>query len=131
MLVGPDGDVADRVAARFAAARVRVVRIVHAVGACERMAVAMPQVVVVLGTLRPDEREALTDRATAVGALVMDIDPSLDQETLDNLVVRAAEATIERMMRRDASSGAAGASASGAARGDEPPEADEDIDEKW
>ena len=69
MLVGPNGDVADKVAIGFEHAYMRVVRVGHAAAACERLAVAMPQVVVVLGTLRADERDALSDRATAVGAL--------------------------------------------------------------
>jgi hypothetical protein len=123
MLVGPNGDVADKVTRGFEYARVRVVRVGHAAAACERLAVAMPQVVVVLGTLRADERDALTDRATAVGALVMYVDPELDDETLDELVARAAQAAIERKLVRD-ESGPAGTVA-------EPPPTDEDVDSQW
>ena len=123
MLVGPNGKVADDVAEYFALARVIVVRVVHAAAACERLAVSMPQVVVVLGTLRPDERDALADRATAVGALLMYFDPQLDPETLQELVGRAAQAAIERKMLRD-ESGPAGTVS-------EPPEADDDVDSKW
>lgn len=123
MLVGPTGRVADDVALYFAQARVIVVRVVHAAAACERLAVSMPQVVVVLGTLRPDERDALADRATAVGALLMYFDPELDAETLQDLVGRAAQAAIERKMIRD-ESGPAGAVS-------EPPDADDDVDSKW
>ena len=81
------------------------------------------KVVVVLGTLRPDEREALTDRATAVGALVMYVDPELDQETLDELVARAAQSAIERKLLRDEPAAAGTAS--------EPPGASEDVDSQW
>lgn len=123
MLVGPTGRVADDVGLYFAQARVTVVRVVHAAAACERLAVSMPQVVVVLGTLRPDERDALADRATAVGALLMYFDPELDAETLQELVGRAAQAAIERKMIRD-ESGPAGAVS-------EPPGADDDVDSKW
>jgi hypothetical protein len=123
MLVGPSGKVADDVSLYFAQARVNVVRAVHAAAACERLAVAMPQVVVVLGTLRADEREALADRATAVGALLMYFDPELDAETLQDLVGRAAQAAIERKLLRD-ESGPAGAVS-------EPPGADDDVDSKW
>ena len=123
MLVGPSGRVADDVAEYFALARVRVVRVVHAAAACERLAVSMPQVVVVLGTLRADERDALADRATAVGALLMYFDPELDAETLQDLVARAAQAAVERKLVRD-ESGPAGAVS-------EPPGADEDLDSKW
>lgn len=124
MLVGPNGSVAERVARRFEEAHLRVVRVGHAAAACERLAVAMPQVVVVLGTLREDEREALSDRVTAVGALLMYVDPELDAETLEGLVARAATAAIERKLLRD-ESGPAGSF------GDSPPGADEEVDSKW
>jgi hypothetical protein len=123
MLVGPNGRVTDDVAEYFALARVRVVRVGHAAAACERLAVSMPQVVVVLGTLRADEREALADRVTAVGALLMYFDPELDAETLQDLVARAAQAAVERKLVRD-ESGPAGAVS-------EPPGADDDVDTKW
>ncbi|MDB4943137.1 MAG: hypothetical protein JWP97_2671 [Labilithrix sp.] len=124
MLVGPNSDVADRVTSRFEESNVKVVRAGHAAAACERLAVAMPQVVVVLGSLRADEREALADRATAIGALLMDMDPELDDETLGELVARAARAAIERKFARD-ESGPAGAT--------EPPgEPDDDeVDSRW
>ncbi len=125
MLVSPNGEVADRVASRFEEAHVKVVRVGHAAAACERLAVAMPQVVVVLGTLRADERDALADRATAVGALLMYVDPELDAETLEELVARAAQAAIERKILRD-ESGPAGAFS-------EAPNADDEaeVDSKW
>ena len=103
MLVGPIGGVTDKVAAEFERGRVEVVRVAHAAAACERLAVAMPQVVVVLGTLLADEREAIADRATAVGAAVMYFDPELDQDTLEELVAAAARTAIERKLRRDQS----------------------------
>ena len=124
MLVGPNGEVAERVASRFEEAHVKVVRVGHAAAACERLAVAMPQVVVVLGTLRADERDALADRATAVGALLMYVDPELDAETLEELVARAAQAAIERKLLRD-ESGPAGALS------DAPTTDDEEVDSKW
>jgi hypothetical protein len=124
MLVGPNGEVAEKVASRFEEAHVKVVRVGHAAAACERLAVAMPQVVVVLGTLRADERDALSDRATAVGALLMYVDPELDAETLDELVARAAQAAIERKILRD-ESGPAGALS------DAPTADDEEVDSKW
>ena len=125
MLVSPNGTVADRVASRFEEAHVKVVRVAHAAAACERLAVAMPQVVVVLGTLRSDERDALSDRATAVGALLMYVDPELDAETLEELVARAAQAAIERKLLRD-ESGPAGALAGAPSDEDEA-----EVDSKW
>lgn len=123
MLVGPNGEVADKVATRFEEAHVKVVRVGHAAAACERLAVAMPQVVVVLGTLRSDERDALADRATAVGALLMYVDPELDAETLEELVARAAQAAIERKILRDGS-GPSGTPS-------EQPTSDDEVDSKW
>lgn len=125
MLLGPVGEVADRVASRFEEAHVKVVRVGHAAAACERLAVAMPQVVVVLGTLRPDEREALVDRTTAVGALLMYVDPELDAATLEELVTRAAQAAIERKLLRDAVAAAAPAGEPAAAQDDD------EVDSKW
>ena len=124
MLVGPSTDVADTVAAGFNKARIHLVRVNHAAAACERLAVAMPQVVVVLGSLRPEERDAIADRATAVGAIVMYIDPELDTESLDDLVSRAARAALEQKMRRDAASPAVNAAAPAASD-------NEDVDSKW
>jgi hypothetical protein len=101
MLVGPNGGVVDRVTSRFEKELVNVVRVGHAAAACERLAVAMPQVVLVLGALHARERDELVDRATAVGALVMYIDPELDAETLEQLVARAAQLALERKFTRD------------------------------
>ena len=116
MLLGPSGEVSDRVAIRFEEAHMKVVRVGHAAAACERIAVAMPQVVVVLGTLRPDERDAL----------LMYVDPELDAETLEELVVRAAQAAIERRISRDESA------ARGAPRAESPDlSSDEEVDSKW
>jgi len=123
MLVGPNGPASDKVTEGFERAHLRVVRVTHAAAGCERLAVAMPQVVVVLGSLRADERDALMDRATAVGALVMYVDPELDQETLDELVGRAAQAAIERKILRDEASAVGSLS--------EPPGPDEDVDSQW
>jgi hypothetical protein len=123
LLVGPNSPVADRVTEGFEQAAVRVLRVGHAAAACERLPVAMPQVVVVLGALHAEEREALADRATAVGALIMYVDPELDPETLEELVQRAASAAIERKIQRD--------DAARADRASTPPEAEDDVDSKW
>jgi len=140
MVIGPEGRMADHVEARFEAAYVSVVRIYNAVSACEALAIAMPQVVLVLGSLRPDERDALADRATAVGALVMYVDPQLDLETVEELVSRAAQAAVERKILRD-ESGPAGSLESVTARPAALPAStvrppglsgdDDEVDSKW
>lgn len=135
MLVAPRGPVADDIALRFERARVLLTRIASAAAACERMAVAMPQVVVVLGAITAEERDALNDRATAVGAMVMYVDPSLDETALQSLVEGAARVAIERSLAREQSSAPAETEAT-----TEPPSAgvdidvtveDDDLDSKW
>ena len=135
MLVAPKGPFAEDVALRFERARVLLTRVASAAAACERMAVAMPQVVVVLGAVTGEERDALNDRATAVGALVMYVDPALDEAALQSLVEGAARAAIERSLAREHSSAPAETEAT-----TEPPSAgvdievtieDDDLDSKW
>ena len=120
VLIGPKSAVADTVATSFERAFVRVLRFEAAAAAYETLAVAMPQVVVVLGTLAGDEHDALADRTTAVGALLMYVDPQLDTATLDGLVARAAKAAFERKTLRDEAAPAGTPSL--------PPE---EIDSKW
>lgn len=105
--------------------------------ACDTLAIVMPRVVVVLGSLAAGEREALTDRATAVGALVVQMDPALDRETVLEFVGRAAAVARERTL------GSGEASATTAPPGDAgtktttPPaqlddvEVDVDLDSGW
>jgi hypothetical protein len=129
----PGSGLADVVAAGFERAGVRVLRVAHAAAACERLAIAMPQVIVVLGTLHAAERDALADRATAVGALVMYVDPEIDPETLDELVRRAAHATVARAAESlvDSTQGSGDSEHPGAPT--QPPgiDVDVDIDSDW
>lgn len=104
MIVGPGGLRADRVTARFEAARIRVVRAGHVPAAGERLAVAMPQLVLVIGEFSAAERDFLADRTTAVGALLMHVDPALDDETLEEILERGVEAALERRLLREQSS---------------------------
>jgi hypothetical protein len=101
LVVGENADLAARCAEVFEAVQIRVVRVGHVAAACERLPIAMPQIVVVLGALGERDRADLVDRATAVGALMFDLDESLDAETLGTLLDRAANAAIERGLVRD------------------------------
>lgn len=127
MVVGPRNDIVNRIVDSFELTRMQVVRASTAAAAGERLALAMPQVVVVVGALGADERDALTDRATAVGAFVMYVDPERDGETIEDIVARASRAAVERKLARD-ESGPAGEVAEATPP---PPPADEDVDSKW
>jgi hypothetical protein len=146
MLIAPRGPQADDVAERFERARVLLTRVASSAAACERMAVAMPQVVVVLGSITTEEHEALADRATAVGALVMYVDPTLDDARMQELVERAARVAIERSLQREQASSEPEATTEPPTNGvdvdavTEPPGAgididvtveDDDLDSKW
>lgn len=144
MLVAPRGPISDDVALRFERARVLLTRAASAAAASERMAVAMPQVVVVLGAVTAEEREAVNDRATAVGALVMYVDPALDDASMQELVERAARVAIERSLAREQSEPTPDSTTqpptAGADTVTEPPGSgvdidvtvdDDDLDAKW
>ncbi len=125
VLIGPEPSVV-RVAAIFEAAYVRVVSAPNARAAGESLADVMPQVIIVLLRLEADERAALADRATAVGALVMHVDPELDEETLDELVNRAVRTALERRLK----SQEAEEKARESAHSSEAPSSEE-VDEGW
>jgi hypothetical protein len=146
MFLGPSCTAADLITTCFEEAYVRMARVATLGEACERLPEAMPQVVVVLGSLRVEEHEALADRATAVGALVVEIDPLLDDTTIEELARGAAKSAIDRMsmsMLGDAAptrppppaidavtmSGDAAPTRPPPAAVSEPP--DEDVDAKW
>ena len=122
MVIGAAGSTASRATTAFEAMRILVVRVADAPGACERIAVDMPQVVLVLHMLRTDEREALGDRATAVGALLVDVDPELDDASFEVLVERTVHAAIQRKLVRDEAE---------ANTRTAPPETSNDVDAGW
>jgi hypothetical protein len=59
-----------------------VKRVAHAHAACERIAVLLPRLVVVPAAMRSDDLEMIEDRAAAVGALVLHLDPGHGYELL-------------------------------------------------
>jgi hypothetical protein len=138
MFLGPSCAAADLIASCFEEAYVRMARVATLAEACERLPEAMPQVVVVLGSLRAEEHDALADRATAVGALVVEIAPLLDDATIAELARRAAKAAIDRMsMSGEAAPTRPPPAALPDAAPTRPPPAavseppDEDVDSKW
>ncbi len=101
LVIGPPDARASRCTKSFETVQIRVAREPDAQAACERLPVLMPQLVVVLSPLEPKEREDLVERTTAVGALLVEIDPELDNEALDSILDRAAQAAVDRGLVRD------------------------------
>lgn len=63
-------------------AGLKVHRVAHAHAACERMAVLLPRLIVVPAAMRSAELAMIEDRAAAVGAVVLHLDPSHGYELL-------------------------------------------------
>lgn len=101
MVVGPSGPNAERVTAALEQARVKVVRVGSAPVACEKIASAMPQVVILIAPQIERLRADLADRAEAVGAVVMDVDAALDGEAYEDVVNEIITTAITRKMERD------------------------------
>jgi len=101
LFIGANEELATKSAEIFEMVRIRVVRVAHPAAANERIPVVMPQMIVLLDQLHGTEREDLNDRAKAVGALVVDVDPTLDDGTRAEILERAAKAAFERGLTRD------------------------------
>lgn len=96
LLVGIDGDLATVCTLVLKAAGLRVERDAQLAAACQRIPVMQPYLVVLPSTLREVGREAIDDRAIAVGAEVVWIDPTADRTTLTVTLTTAAEKAITR-----------------------------------
>jgi hypothetical protein len=57
-------------------------RVAHAHAACERIAVLLPRLVVVPAAMRSADLDMIEDRAAAVGAIVLHLDPDHGYELL-------------------------------------------------
>lgn len=101
LIIGPESDLAGRCKAHLELVQIRVVRVLDTAEAFQHIAKVMPQLVVVLGSLGEEERGPLSDRTTAVGAITVQIDPDIDNETLETLLDRAAQAAVDRGLTRD------------------------------
>ena len=101
LIIGPESDLAKRCRAHLEQVQIRVVRVLDTAEAFQQIASVMPQLVVVLGALKDDERGPLSDRTMAVGAITVQIDPDIDNETLETLLDRAAQAAVDRGLTRD------------------------------
>ncbi len=101
-----------RVVTAFESKRIVTVRADTVAGACEKIPVEMPHVVLMLVPFADEyERDALNDRAAAVGALVVYIDPLLENEPFKELLEATVHAAIERKLQLEADQAQAQASA--------------------
>lgn len=57
-------------------AGLKVYRVAHVFAACERIGVLLPRLVVVPAAMRSADLDMIEDRAAAVGAVVLHLDPS-------------------------------------------------------
>lgn len=80
----------------------KVLKVGHVAGACERIPVVMPQLVVVMTTLAADDIETLEDRCVAVGAELMRLAPDAEWSALLPTVKDAANMALIRALRRGA-----------------------------
>lgn len=101
MVVGPSGPNADRVTSALEQARVKVVRVGSAPVACEKLAAAMPQVVILVAPQLAPLRADLAERAEAVGAVVVDVDGALEGDAYEDVVNEIITTAITRKMERD------------------------------
>ncbi len=77
----------------------KVLKVGHVAGACERLPVIMPQLVVAPSTLAQSEVEELEDRCVAVGAELMKLAPDDDPAATTRLLKDAANLALIRALR--------------------------------
>jgi hypothetical protein len=122
LIIGASGPSVLRIVSAFEGKRIITLRADDVTSGCEKIAVNMPHVVLVLVPTDPTEREAIADRATAVGALVVHVDPQVDANALQEILDDTVTATLQRKLLRDEAERKARASA-------EP--ATDEVDEGW
>ena len=142
MVVGQSGRNADRVTAALEQARVRVVRVGSATVACEKLASTMPQVVILVTPMPEASKYELSERSSAVGAILIEIGEALYGDEYEDVVNDIITTAITRKMARDdidPSSSSSGSNSAGpTSRGRSgavtaPPQVldDEVIDDGW
>lgn len=125
LIVGASGRNVLRIISSFEAKRIMTLRADDIATACERVVIEMPHVVLVLvPPANATERDALVDRATAVGAQLVEVDPMADDALLQQILDRTIEAALQKKLERDAADTRAASGAS-----DVPPPEDGWTDE--
>jgi hypothetical protein len=96
MLVALDARLQESCTTLLAILGLRVFKVGHAVGACERIPVVMPKLVIASTTLKESDGEALRDRAIAVGAELLWLAPDTAEEKTNEVVRDAAIAALDK-----------------------------------
>ncbi|MBX3208247.1 MAG: hypothetical protein KF764_24590 [Labilithrix sp.] len=126
LIIGATGINVLRVVTAFERRRISAVRCDDVATGCERIAVEMPHVVLVLVPVASEaERDALADRALAVGALLVHVDPHADEATFQEVLEQTVEGALQRKLLREQ----AEAQAHAASAPDVLPS--EELDEGW
>lgn len=113
LLVGATGRVVLRIVTAFESRRIQTLRADDLAEAREKIPVDMPHVVLSLVGGTPEEQSALADVALAVGAVVLYLDPTLDDDAITPILDEAVYAALEHRARRDAEELAAAEAAEG------------------
>ena len=100
ILVALPDDLAATCTETLADGGLKVLRAGHVAAACERIPVTMPQLVIVMATVRPEEMELLNDRCVAVGAEVIQLALDADRRALKVMLKDAANVALIRALRR-------------------------------
>lgn len=91
-----------RIVTAFESRRIQTLRADDVAEACERIPIDMPHVVLAFVSTTDAEREALADRALAVGALVVHVAPGLDEDEMKPVLDDAVRAALELRARQEA-----------------------------
>ncbi len=78
---------------------IRVLVVGHVAAANERIPVVMPRLVIAPQTVKPEDREALSERAIAVGAELLFVAEGITDGELGPMIREAAEGALDPRKR--------------------------------
>lgn len=99
MLVGLPRAFADECSVVLSMLGIRVLVVGHAAAASERIPVVMPKIVIAPQSVKPEDREVLSERAIAVGAQLLLLDDNGKTSDIGPIVRDAAEAALDPRLR--------------------------------
>ena len=92
-----------RVVTAFERRRIVTMRADDVATACEQLVLVMPHVVLVLVPPENDaQRDALDERAVAVGAFVVHVDPHLDEQRFQEILDDTVQTALQKKLLREA-----------------------------